>query len=175
MQRICLKVLAVAAAFAAAPAWAVNKCTAEDGKVSYQQQPCAGQGTKISAGPDTRDDPEARVATKSQYEIDMEARDQADQKFKSDRQVWRNGQDEERRQRLNRAVSRCGDRYREEPSIGMSEADFLNCTRFGLAFEATKVNETQALAGTTKQFVYRSAHPIKFVYIRDGLVSAIQR
>lgn len=175
MQRICLKVLAVAAAFAAAPAWAVNKCTADDGKVSYQQEPCAGQGSKISAGSDTRGDPEARVATKSQYEIDMEARDQADQKFKSDRQDWWNDRNEEKRQRLNSAIARCGDRYREEPSVGMPEADFRNCTRFGLAFEAQKVNEIQTQTGVTKQFVYRSAHPIKFVYIRTGIVSAIQR
>jgi len=105
----------------------------------------------------------------------MEARDQADQKFKSDRQDWWNDRNEEKRQRLNSAIARCGDRYREEPSVGMPEADFRNCTRFGLAFEAQKVNEIQTQTGVTKQFVYRSAHPIKFVYIRTGIVSAIQR
>ena len=34
-----------------APAWAVNKCTAPDGKVTFQDMPCAGKGGKIDVRP----------------------------------------------------------------------------------------------------------------------------
>lgn len=34
-----------------APAWAINKCTSADGKVSFQDAPCAGQGEKIEVRP----------------------------------------------------------------------------------------------------------------------------
>ncbi len=47
MQRKCLKVLTLVALLAAAPAWAVNKCTGPDGKISYQETPCAGQGGEL--------------------------------------------------------------------------------------------------------------------------------
>ena len=35
----------------AAPAWAVNKCTGVDGKVSFQDAPCAGEGEKVDVRP----------------------------------------------------------------------------------------------------------------------------
>jgi len=34
-----------------APAWAINKCTDADGKVSFQDAPCAGEGEKIEVRP----------------------------------------------------------------------------------------------------------------------------
>lgn len=34
-----------------APAWAVNKCTDANGKVSFQDAPCVGEGEKIDARP----------------------------------------------------------------------------------------------------------------------------
>lgn len=34
-----------------APAWAINKCTGADGKVSFQDAPCTGQGEKIDVRP----------------------------------------------------------------------------------------------------------------------------
>ncbi len=34
-----------------APAWAVNKCIGADGKVSFQDDPCVGQGEKIEVKP----------------------------------------------------------------------------------------------------------------------------
>lgn len=33
------------------PAWAVNKCTDDKGKVSFQDAPCTGQGEKIDVRP----------------------------------------------------------------------------------------------------------------------------
>ncbi len=35
----------------AAPAWAVNKCTGPDGKVQFQDAPCAGKGETITVRP----------------------------------------------------------------------------------------------------------------------------
>ncbi|WP_298210641.1 DUF4124 domain-containing protein [Acidovorax sp.] len=34
-----------------APAWAINKCTGTDGKVSFQDAPCVGEGEKIEVKP----------------------------------------------------------------------------------------------------------------------------
>lgn len=34
-----------------APAWAINKCTDANGKVSFQDAPCVGQGEKVDARP----------------------------------------------------------------------------------------------------------------------------
>ena len=34
-----------------APAWAVNKCTGADGKVAFQDAPCAGKGEKLDVRP----------------------------------------------------------------------------------------------------------------------------
>ena len=36
---------------AMAPAWAVNKCTGPDGKVAFQDAPCAGKGEKVDVRP----------------------------------------------------------------------------------------------------------------------------
>ncbi|WP_342130398.1 DUF4124 domain-containing protein [Hydrogenophaga sp. OTU3427] len=38
-------------ALAGPPAWAVNKCTGSDGKVSFQDAPCAGKGGEIEVRP----------------------------------------------------------------------------------------------------------------------------
>lgn len=50
MNPIRYAVCALALGFLA-PAWAVNKCTGADGKVSFQDAPCAGQGEKIEVRP----------------------------------------------------------------------------------------------------------------------------
>ncbi len=34
-----------------APAWAINKCTGADGKVAFQDAPCAGKGEKLDVRP----------------------------------------------------------------------------------------------------------------------------
>ena len=33
------------------PAWAINKCTDAQGKVSFQEAPCPGEGEKIEVRP----------------------------------------------------------------------------------------------------------------------------
>lgn len=50
--RRCAAVPALAALlFSATPAWAINKCTGSDGRVVYQDAPCAGQGTVLDVRP----------------------------------------------------------------------------------------------------------------------------
>ena len=166
-----------AAALVTLPAWAVNKCSDPDGRVTYQEKACTGSGstvvTNMDKGVEKSSNPRAQA--KTSFEEQMAARDAADRKFKNDQQDWWQVQAEAKRKRLVNAESECGSRMKEDPSVGMTESDFQNCTRFGLYFEADKVNETEAGAGVTKQFVYRTTHPIRFVYTRNGVVTAIQR
>lgn len=46
-----IRFLLAAALFVASPAWAINKCTGPDGKVVFQDAPCAGKGEKIEVRP----------------------------------------------------------------------------------------------------------------------------
>jgi len=50
MNPIRYAACAVALGFLA-PAWAINKCTDADGKVSFQDAACAGQGEKLEVRP----------------------------------------------------------------------------------------------------------------------------
>lgn len=45
------RLLLIATLLAASPAWAINKCTGADGKVAFQDAPCAGKGEKIEVHP----------------------------------------------------------------------------------------------------------------------------
>ena len=47
---------------AAAPAWAINKCTGADGKVVFQDAPCAGRGEAIDVRPASGHAPKAPPA-----------------------------------------------------------------------------------------------------------------
>lgn len=46
-----LVICAALAVVACAPAWAVNKCTGPDGRVSFQDAPCAGRGEVLDVRP----------------------------------------------------------------------------------------------------------------------------
>ena len=50
-----MKILILASALLAftVPVWAINKCTAPDGKVSFQDAPCAGKGETLNVRPAT--------------------------------------------------------------------------------------------------------------------------
>lgn len=54
-----------AALIAAAPAWAINKCTGPDGKTVFQDAPCAGKGEKIEVRPASGGAPSAAPAAAS--------------------------------------------------------------------------------------------------------------
>jgi hypothetical protein len=46
-----LKPIFLAALLAASPAWAINKCKGPDGKVTFQDAPCQGDGEEINVRP----------------------------------------------------------------------------------------------------------------------------
>jgi len=50
-MREAVKCALLALALTCAPAWAINKCTGADGKVVFQDLPCAGQGEVIEVKP----------------------------------------------------------------------------------------------------------------------------
>ena len=45
------RTLFAAALLISAQAWAINKCKGPDGKVAFQDAPCAGQGEKVEVRP----------------------------------------------------------------------------------------------------------------------------
>ena len=51
-----------AAILAAAPAWAINKCTGPDGKTVFQDAPCPGKGEQIIVRPASGSAPKAATA-----------------------------------------------------------------------------------------------------------------
>lgn len=60
-----MKILLIAAVVLpvlCAPAWAINKCTGPDGKVAFQDAPCAGKGEKIEVRPATGASPAPTAA-----------------------------------------------------------------------------------------------------------------
>lgn len=54
-----------AAILAAAPAWAINKCTGPDGKTVFQDAPCPGKGEQITVKPASGNAPKATAVTPS--------------------------------------------------------------------------------------------------------------
>ena len=46
-----IRTLIAASLLATTPVWAINKCTSTDGKVVFQDAPCAGSGVKIEVRP----------------------------------------------------------------------------------------------------------------------------
>jgi hypothetical protein len=60
-----------AALMVGAPSWAVNKCTGPDGKVSFQDAPCAGKGEALTVRPSGGDAPApgSAAASKAQAEV----------------------------------------------------------------------------------------------------------
>lgn len=55
-------VVAALLATLCAPAWAINKCTGADGKVSFQDAPCAGAGVTLDVRPASGSAPVPLVA-----------------------------------------------------------------------------------------------------------------
>lgn len=53
----------LAIALLAAPAWSINKCTGPDGKVMFQDVPCAGKGATLDVRPASGHAPKAVPAT----------------------------------------------------------------------------------------------------------------
>ncbi|MBD9405413.1 DUF4124 domain-containing protein [Acidovorax sp. ACV02] len=161
-----------------APSWAVNKCAGEDGKVIFQDAPCSDGAKSLSAP--------SRAPVSAQPPAVMSASDVA-RSFES--QIERPEMQKkiqaniETRQMLEKAEARgrrddqklCGKDFKAQPTVGMSEAQFLNCTVFAREWDYLQVNETETQLGVRKQYVYARHSPVKFIYIDNGKITAVSR
>lgn len=163
--------LCAAALALAAPVWAVNKCKGPDGKVSFQDSPCPKSGITVA------EDLEQKKERQRENEAALAARSKGDNLITEDiqrrLQAARQASDEV----LNAARARCTNGVPEYPKVGMTEFEFRNCTQHGLLIAHSDVNQTETAAGLSKQYVYSGARNIgiRYVYIRNGVVTAIQR
>lgn len=162
-----------AALFAMAPAWAVNKCKGPNGSVIFQQAACADSGITVAEDIEKRKaqqlDKKPAVATPTGTPTGAGA-------LPPDIQKKLQAARQESDDVLATARASCTREVIEYPVIGMTEADFKNCTQFGLLVQPDKINETETAAGVSKQYVYRRDYSgIRFLYVRNGRVSAIQR
>lgn len=159
-----------AALLAATPAWAINKCKTPEGKTVFQDAPCAGGGITVAEDLEKKKEQQKKVAAPAE----------------STKPISSISEDVERRLReaqqksddaLKTAHARCTNGVPEYPKVGMTEFEFRNCTQHGLLVEHSDVNQTETAAGISKQYVYSGTRNIgiRYVYIRNGVVTAIQR
>lgn len=155
-------VVVVLVVLSASPVMAINKCTGADGKFVFQDAACANSG--ITVGDE--------IKLRNQQRI----KELADSEAKARARVSRlqNDPDSES-SKLQSASASCGQSLEELPRIGMAERTAIKCTIFGVLNPPTTVNETETKAGITKQYVFRNFSEIKYLYIRGGVVSAIQK
>lgn len=131
------------------PAWAVNKCVDGQGKVSYQNEPCAGKGETVTLhntgpAPDRPTDYSARNEQVEKLHQSMLAA-------------------------IRSRAEACGPKVDLAPAVGMSEYDFL-CTGIGI-HAVRKINRTTTASGVRKQYVIRDGG---YVYTENGVVTAVQ-
>ena len=138
------------------PAWAVEKCTGADGKVTFQNMPCAVPGITVAEDIKLKAQKRKEDAAKPQFTvIDVEANSTT--------------------ARFDAARTACGGTLPDFPTIGMTEGTFKRCTVLGAIVAAESVNETETAAGVTKQYVYKKDVGVRYVYLRNGVITAIQR
>lgn len=160
-----IRILFAAALLAASPAWAINKCKGPDGKISFQDAPCPGQGEKIDVRPASGGvgEPglnESLAGLKRASAEYVEAVKRAS---------------EARIQQINKVNADCDARSVKQLAIGMPAEDAL-CVpgwRFPSKFNNTKT-ETQF----KQQVVYggfgKYDDPPKYLYFENGKLVAIQ-
>lgn len=160
-------------ALLAAPAWAVNKCTGPDGKVSFQDAPCH-KGETVGQELARKQALKEQAAVEQEHGLsDRQAKVEADLKEWEARKKAMGFKSSE--DKLDEAKAKCGGNLPALPTIGMKEAQFRQCTTFGILIDPERINETETAAGVTKQFVYSKTSEIRYLYIRNGVVSGIQR
>lgn len=135
---------------AVSPAWSVNKCTV-DGQVVFQDAPCPGGGVRVA------DDMAVKKAAQEQQRIEAE-------RALAERQATQS-------QRLQV----CKGKIHDEPLVGMTTAQWQNCTDFwDRAGWGKRVNQTETAGGVRRQHVFETGS-IKYVYTTNGVITAIQR
>lgn len=170
-----------------APAMAqVFKCPDTSGRTVFQQVPCPGSGSVVKAEPKPaenvlteRQKNRAAVAAwaakrASESDSDHEAAAQKQREIDHSIAV---AAENRRDGMLKDAGIKCDvDKMRAEPSIGMTEAEFVGCTVLG-RYGKSHINETTTARGTSRQYVFRGARPseTRYVYTENGKVTAIQK
>lgn len=138
----------------------MQKCNGPNGAVIFQDQPCAGSGVTVA------DDIKARAAQ-------ITANRATEQNKKTSRAI------EEEEPQIAIAKAECRGLFPDYPHVGMRETTFLQCTHLGRFWTDRTINETATQTSLSKQYVFGGAPgmkpDIKFLYTRDGVVTAIQR
>lgn len=165
MQRNGLKYFALAVSMGAAPAWAVNKCTSPDGRVSYQEHPCTVGGEKVDTRPSSSGVGEPGFAH-SLNSLKQSSSEYTDAVKKAS---------EARIKQINAIKAECDARNVSKLVIGMAAEDAL-CVP-GWRFPK-KFNNTTTETSFRQQVIYggydKYDDPPKYLYFENGKLTGIQ-
>lgn len=154
--------LLAATLLAAAPVWAINKCTGPDGKVVYQATVCPNSGELVG------EEIARREAEARRHKAAEEKRAAAQENTARIRAQME----------ANKLLERqkvCQGQVYDEPFVGMTEHALKNCTHFWERHgPGAGVNETETARSIGRQYVFRGGG-IKYLYTSNGVVTAIQR
>lgn len=145
VRHITHMIIAAAMAAATAPVWAQYKCTSPEGRVSYQERPCASQ--QRSQALDLRTLPPPSAGEASAAAADLAQRNAA-----LDKRI---------------AIRRAIDEHR--PLVGMTAAELQQAMG-----APNTVNASQVGATASDQHVYQRGTRTIYVYVQAGRVTAIQ-
>ena len=150
-------------------AWAVNKCTSIDGRVIFQDTSCSNSGITVAEDINRKKVEEKNKAAAAKT-IQGNPNSALPEDIQKQLVEAKNNSDEA----LAAARARCINGVPEYPSIGMTEFEFKNCTQIGILFDHSDQNITKTAGGTLKQLVYGKNIGVRYIYIRNGVISAIQ-
>jgi hypothetical protein len=128
----------------------VYKCTS-NGKIIYQQSPCAG--------------------SKNGGELNIVVPLITGNSASSNLDELRNNYLQARKKADDLIAKHCSGKSIQTPSIGMSEADLMCLVRYR---NPEKVNITTTGLGESKQYIYRDHNRATYIYFQGGKLTAIQ-
>lgn len=132
-----------------APAWAINKCTLADGKVVYQEVPCAGGGTTVNTSGAGKADTSSEG---SNYIMKEAARLTSEENAQAAARA--------RASRVSAAI------LKRQIVIGMTADEARQS--WG---EPSKINASVGTYGRHEQWVYPGS---QYVYVQNGMVTSAQ-
>lgn len=162
----------------------VYKCPDAGGRVVMQQIPCAGPAAAPRDAGQTQPVPASQKKVMTPSEISKAFDEQVQSPEIQKRLAIGMGTKEaagwdaraRSREVREAAEERCGTgRVVAEPSVGMTENQFLRCTHFARQWDPRRVHETETALGVSKQYAYPPGAPITYVYVHGGKVTTIQR
>ena len=135
----------------------------------FQDAPCPGTGITVA-------EDLARKKEEREKDVAGATKKKAENPTSVDVEQMVKAAMQKNEEALAAARARCKNGLLEDPVIGMPEDQFRNCTQFGVLTPYSDLNQTETAAGVSKQYVYSSrVGGIRYVYTRNGVVSAIQR